>query len=250
MSKKKENELVETVTTEVVNQEAMLNEWGEVPLDSQDIIIPKLVLMQGQSTFVTDGLCHFGDVVETPSKEVMLKCSAGETICLIPFHHTTVWRKYKITNGKQEFLGYEDCITGKDKEYEENHGTHVIKNMRTINVFFINPKRPELPVVISFKGMSQRTGKGILTQIYVKNRQAGKVPCAYVLDLGAVKSKNDKGVFFVWEFKVGKSVTNDEVRNCLQWLKTIKKNPQEYKVDTSSDEDTGTTSVPEVNTDF
>lgn len=232
-------EVMKASSKEVAKNEAEnLEEWGEVSIDSSDIVIPKLILMQGQSTFVTDGIASFGDVVETPSKQVVLQASKGGVIELIPFHHTAVWSKYKVTNGKQEFIGYEDVVKGVDKEYEENHGSYMVKNMRTLNMFFINPKAPELPVVISFKGISQRTGKEIITQMYIKNRQAGKTPASYVLSLGAVKQKNDKGTFYVWEFKVSRQSTGDEVGLCLKWLKSIKTTPSAFKVDTTTEEET------------
>jgi len=58
--------------------------------------------------------------------------------------------------------------------------------------------------------------------MYVRNKAAGLVPPAYVMELGGKKDKNDKGTFAVMEVKPLEKTSDDLISECLNWYKVIK----------------------------
>ena len=88
MSKKtaESTEVVETKGTEVVNAEQDLNAWGDAPVSARDIIIPKILAMQGLSELVTDGKAKFGDFVDSVTHQVL--GSIDKPLEFVPFHMT------------------------------------------------------------------------------------------------------------------------------------------------------------------
>lgn len=222
----------ESVGTEVVAQGAgnavalaaqNLNEWGAGDVSSRDLVIPKILAMQGLSELVSEGKAKLGDFVDSVSGEVL--GSIEKPVEFIPFHMEKKWiiSRKKKGEGKFEFERYED-VTAQNMDYpfEAQEGEDTIKYEYTLQFYVLLPHDTSMPYVISFKSTSLRSGKVLSTQMYVRNRAAGLVPPAYVMELGGKKEKNDKGTFIVMETKPKGKTPDNLLIECLNWYKVIK----------------------------
>lgn len=222
MSKK---ELVAAESTAVGTLSTDLGAWGEAPVSSRDVIIPKILAMQGLSDLVTEGKARFGEFVDSVTHEVL--GSIDKPLEFVPFHLDKVWiiSSRKVGEDKFEFEKYEAVTPENLNKYpfSETIGDTEFKYEYTMQFYVLLVSDPGMPKVISFKSTSARTGKVLFTQMYVKNRAAGMVPAGYVMELGGKKEKNDKGTFVVMEVKPKSKTPDHLIGDCLTWLNIVKK---------------------------
>jgi hypothetical protein len=227
MSKEKKNQ----ESTEVVAQGstavaavANLEEWGSGDVSSKDLIIPKILAMQGLSDFVTEGKAKFGDFVDSVSGEVL--GSVDKPIKFVPFYMEKVWiiSSRKKGEKKYEFDRYEAVTPANENAYpfEEVIGDTEFKYEYTHQYYVLRPEDTSMPYVLSFKSTSLRAGKVLSTQMYIRNRAAGLNPAAITMELGGKKEKNDNGTFVVMEVKPAGATSAELQSDALMWLKTIK----------------------------
>lgn len=231
------------MNTEVANQEAGevavvgLDAFGAGPMTSSDIVIPKILAMQGLSKLVIDGKARFGDLVDSLSGEVISDIEKG--VEFIPFHVEKVWIISKWNGSKFEFERYEDVnADNENKPWEEDIQEGKFKNEKTFNFYCIRPDDMSLPVIVSLKGTSVKTGKELMTQMYVKNRAEGKVPPAKVMKLTGIKQTNDKGTFVVLKTAVVRDSSTEEINKCLEWFRLVSSG--KTKADDSEAQETST----------
>jgi hypothetical protein len=215
MSKNKE------VVKKESNVPAMsMADWGAPQVDSQDIIIPKILCMQGLSELVTDDKAKMGDFVDNMTSTVIGNYKEG--IEFIPFHMEKILIVSKSNGSDYEFERIEKVdATNANKEYEEVIGGEKFKNEYCMNFYVLRPEDMSLPYIISFKGMSRKSGKILATQMFVRNAAAGKVPPAFVMKLAGRKDKNDKGTFIVLETSPVRDSKQEEIANAFNWYKTV-----------------------------
>lgn len=194
--------------------------FGAGPLSSDDIVIPKLLAMQGLSNYVTEGAAKFGDFVDSLNGQVI--GSISEPIEFIPFYLEKVWIISKKIGNKYVFQAYEPVTTANEnKPWEEIINGEEWKNEKCYNFYSILPHDPSLPYVIAFKSTSAKSGRELATQMYVKNRAAGKVPPAKVMKLFGSKEEKDGNKFVVMKSAVVRDSSQEEIASCLDWFKTI-----------------------------
>lgn len=222
MTKKKEETAVATTQETAVAEVAQnLGDWGENQMDSRDIILPKILCMQGLSDLVTDGKAVMGDFVDSLSSTVI--GNINEPVKIIPFHMEKVYIISKKEQGDSRYtFDRFEAVENQNYPFEEEMNGVKYKYEYTLQFYCLRPEDMSLPYVISFKSTSLRTGKVLSTQMYVRNRAAGLVPPAYVMELSGRKEKNDQGTFIVMEVKAAEKSTPGQINECLNWYKTVK----------------------------
>ena len=222
MSKKQE--LVKQETNEVAEVSA-LDAWGPSQMDKSDLVIPKLLLMQGLSKAVADGVAKMGDFVNSLTNEVL--GDANIPVTVVPIYMNKFWTvsqvqgnrfirtvQYGPENANLSWRGVEK-IDGNNVE---------IKNELTRS-FYVLPKKDghlqPTPMIISFKGMSSKAGQILASQMYSTNQQLKLPPPGFNIDLSATKVSNAKGTFFVLAIKPTDKSTNEEMAEALKWYKVI-----------------------------
>jgi hypothetical protein len=233
MSKKSESkELKNQETAGEMTIANDLSAWGENEMSSRDMVIPKILCMQGLSDLVSDGKAKMGDFVDSLSNEVI--GNIDEPVNFIPFHMEKIYIISKRDKGASRFeFDRIEPVGNQDYPYEETIGNEEFKYEYTLQFYVLRPEDTTLPYVLSFKSTSLKAGKVLSTQMYVRNRAAGLVPPAYVMSLLGRKEKNDQGTFIVMDVKQGDKSTTDQISGCLEWLKIIKAG--KAKVDHSSE---------------
>lgn len=218
-----------------------MNDWG-VPtsMSTQDMVIPKILPMQGLSQLVSDGIAKMGEFRDSISNELLGSIDAP--VELIPFFLQKAWDIME-EDGKGNYkwartvplidnpvaAGYNDNWTW---EGEENGVA--IKRVRRMNFFVLVRSQigtGAMPYVLSFKSTSLKEGKKLFTEMYVRGIRAGLPPAAHSYMLGGKKEKNDKGTFVVPTMTRASRTNPEELQECLHWIRLI--NSGAAKVDNS-----------------
>jgi hypothetical protein len=217
--------------------------WGAEVNVGTDLIIPKLLLMQGMSDAVTEGKAGVGEWRDSVNHNKF--GSITESFEVVPFHVTKHFDiEVENDDGKFEWVrtepiienpslpGYNDQLPWTDKEDGKN-----IKRIRRLNFYVLIPKEVEegtsIPYVVSFKSTALKEGQKMLNQMYVRNLRAKLTPASYKFKLSVTKQENDKGKWFVPVVELGGLSNSDEIAEAHSWFKTVTAKGSTVKVDES-----------------
>lgn len=250
----KETKEVAVKESHAISAEVMdLSQWGTPVNLGQDLVLSKILLMQGMSQLVMDGKAMFGEYRDSLSGAKL--GSIVEPLVLVPFHAEKYWDIYEMNadDDKFKWVRTEPLIEDPTrKDYNDNlpwldkvNGVET-KRVRRLLFYFINPKEvatgEAVPVVMAFKSTSYKEGKKLLSQMYMRNRKAGLPPCGYTIILSGKKEKNDDGTWAVPTYELGPKAEVADMQECLNWYKLIARGG--VKVDNSDMEEVDTNSMP------
>lgn len=223
------------------------NLWGNEQIGSSDIIIPRILVMQGLSEFVTSGSAKFGDFVNSLTSEVV--GSIQKPLKFIPFYIDKLHKVSKEINGKYVVDHFEPLTPLNERlPWEDVKDGRKIKRENMYNVYAVIPGYP-LPVMFSFKSTSLKAGKKLATQMYALNMQTYKLPpCATVMELVGEKRQNDKGVFTVVDVRVANNSTKEEIAECSKWISIVKSGKAQTHEE--GEEEAPTSGAMPANTEF
>jgi len=192
--------------------------WGATTSDSEDIIIPKAMLMQAMSEFVSEGQAKVGDFVDSTNVDDVL-AAQGETFEAIFFKLEK--RIMVFEDDKYAFM--EDYKTGYEREILTANKV-VQRRSPLMTFYFLRPSDiaagTAFPYALSFKSTSLRSGKMLVTMF--KRLEATNLRSANkVFTVGTKKEKNDKGTWFVPTTAIGRDTTQEELNTAYQWFKTL-----------------------------
>lgn len=225
------------VATKTTGSVAVPSEFEEIfqdfQIDSSDILIPKILLMQPGSSFVTDGEATIGDFRNSVTKEKL--GSINESFAFVPFHFTKSW---DIVADGGKWVRSEPFNPGdetKPWEFEEE-GTKY-KRIKRLDFFGFPLKKIEegvqLPMTLSFRSTGYREGTKILTQFKL-NIAKKKLPWADVWGIKGEKLKNeDSQTYCVPRVDIVGNSDEDTLKLCLDWYKNIKNMTVKVVVDDS-----------------
>lgn len=224
-----------------VGQPLDMEAWGGSPITSQDITLPRIVMMQPMADKVTEGKAAFGEFRESLNNEKLGDFNSPMEV--LPFYLQKVFIEYDVTDPKEKNFYQIVPITSQndDLPYEgegvNSEGKKIkIERDRCMNYYVLLPKEIDegraLPYVITFRRTSLRAGKKLATQMYVKNRDAGLPPPAVLCEISANRESNDKGTYGVMDVTFTTRAKDEHVEKCKGWIKTILAG--QAKVDESS----------------
>lgn len=210
-----------------------LNEWGAPQVSQQDIIIPKILVMQGLSVAVAEGRAQMGEFRDSLNNTLMGRFDT-DPVHVIPFYIEKTWDileeqedgSFKWTRSVPVVENPASPDYNDNWKWEAEVGGQKIKNVRRFNYYVLLPSEVEsgasIPYIFSFKSTSIKEGKKLYTQMYLRNIKAGLPPAAFTIKLGGARQKNDKGIFIVPSFELDRKSTQEELAECLSWIKMIK----------------------------
>jgi hypothetical protein len=219
--------------------EAKVSRWGKGPeLSARDLIISKLLAMQGMSTKVTDGEAVFGEIRDSVSNEAY--ATFQKKIEVLPFHWNKVWVESEYDEKADDYnyvRQYPVTFENENQKFEEEVDGVTLKRVLTVNMYCVLPHELKLnpkafPKIIPFRGSSLRNGRKLMTQMS-QGVAAGKGPAAFTYLLGTVKTTNDKGTFAVLDCELSRETSEQEQDSAFEWYQLLTKNPQAMKVDDS-----------------
>lgn len=202
--------------------------FGADNLISQDIRLPKILLMQAMSDYCLSGKARPGELVE--SFEGSKLGDRKTPVQIIPFYFTNTWTVKKLVNGKYDFHAIEDR-GGSDirREYKEVKDGVEYSNHRTLNIFaLIKNGNTAVPYMISFMNSSFKSAAQPFLNKTQLIKAEGKAPAHYTWNLGVDDDGNDKGKWVVFTLETakddnGKDIpnTNEEVQAAYMAYKSI-----------------------------
>lgn len=198
-------------------------ELGGFAIDSQDLLMPSLLLMQGQSQIVADGKAAIGDIVNSVTFKVL--GNKTKPFSFIPLDYKKFYLKMDASGPKpvrlekipfkpeHASLPYENVIDGKKIRHAASFDFYVLCE-EDLNAGF------GMPCCLSFKGMSRQTGKKLLNN-FTELIQKKMHPSSYTFELVSEQRRNDSGPFQIFEIK-GFHETNPDFRDIIKnWLGVI-----------------------------
>jgi len=209
-------EVTKVESSEVSTDAADMGAWGNRETSAKDIIVPKVLLMQGLSEAVSDEKAKLGDFLYSLDDEVL--GGFDKPITFIPFHYERLW----IVKHDGEFHHIEPVTPANENmPWEELQGSTQVQNIYCLNVYAMLEGDLSLPVIIPFKSTSLKAGKKVVTQMDFKNKAAGLIPPAKAMELSASKVKNDKGTYAVLDCKEVRSSSKEEIAAAFSWYQAV-----------------------------
>lgn len=211
-------ELVKSQTTELSTS----TQFEDFEVDTRNIVIPKILLMQPISDKVTEGIAKYGDFLNSMTGEVVGNIDKGLEV--IPLSS----KNYHIVSVKEgtdwNFLRIDPIVSMADdnKPFDDIENGEVIKRQKVLEFFVMAPAVSELPFTVQFRGMSFRNGKAFYTMAFAMAKAMRVMPYERTLILNGTKTKNDKGNFAILTFKSGRKSTAEEIEKSKMWYSTIK----------------------------
>lgn len=197
--------------------------WGSEEISNEDIVIPKILLMQPMSELVTDGVARIGEYRDSLNTERVLG-SDKVPVELIIFGTFKTWIEFK----DGEYLAtkrWEPSNADLAKEEIMEDGS-VLSRDKVLNFYCLVPKDiaggEPFPFVLACRRTSALAGRELNT--HIKKLSMFKKPsAAKVFALTSYKETNDKGTFFVSTVKVLRDSTNEEQAAAYEWYKALAK---------------------------
>ena len=206
---------------QVATSDAMaFGAFGTENVINQDLQFPKILLMQGLSQWVADGVAAPGDIVESYEKTKL--GNAKTPVQVIPFFNLNVWKLKKKVNGKFVTVGYEDRVGSEarmDREFKHETGEEGLRE-KTFNLFLLlKGKNLGVPYMVGFTNYSfKHAAQSYLNKLQLLKAE-GKSPAHVLWQLGVTTEKNDKGTFPVFTLDTVKDEQGKDVLNSYDEVK-------------------------------
>jgi len=201
-------------------------DWGaNEQFSPKDLVIPRILAMQGMSEFVTEGKAKFGDMIESMGEKVL--GSFEKSFEITPFKMEKWWR-IETPDGKELKRMIPVVSDPTSEEYNENMPYEGVdpefgecRRVLAYN-FYVLLAGEAMPYMVQFKSTSAKAGKKLATQMFVKNRMANKSPAGTTFSLSVSKQQNDHGTFSVFDVSISRDTTKEEEAEALKWFKMFK----------------------------
>ena len=210
--------------------------WGNEGVDSSDIMLPKILLMQGLSEAVNEDRASMGDIVNSLTYEKLGDKNTSVEVIPISTFKTWVVSTKEPKGSKFEYdsvLQMDASNVNLPMDETLSDGTEVRRD-RTLNFYVLLsselPQGDAFPYVVSFRRTSYPAGKKFINH-FTKMSMLKASPAAKTLKLSCRIEKNDLGNYFVFDVDSGRISTKEEVGAAYEWYKTLSKGM--FKVDNS-----------------
>lgn len=224
MSKELKAKEAGAVSTEV-------QQWGSEVNVGKDLLISKVLTMQGLSELVTDADAKIGEFRDSITKELLGDIT--NPVAFVPFHVRKLWDISESIDGGNTYKWVKSIPLVEDptkEDYNDNwewvvqEGTKTVKRVRRLDFFCLIASQignGALPVTISFRSTSYKAGQVLLNQMYVRNKMVNKSPAGVVMNLGGIKDKNEKGTYIITQAVPLRAATTEEQNEAFYWYKLI-----------------------------
>lgn len=232
--------------TELAAHEDM--SWGHTTAASEDdVIIPKLLLMQKTSKFVDDESLDIGvgDIVRSTTKEVLAK--KGESVEIIPLNMSKTWVNFTLESGQPKFIGIEERNKSNDGlpwDYEVDGIPH--RRDATLNVYCLikddvdeylaakEKGEPAMlfPSLLSFSRTSARSGQVISSHFFLSSKMGVPAPMT-MFKIQSTRRSNDNNSWYGWDVTKSERTPDVALGQCREWWKILQHSAHEQKVDHS-----------------
>lgn len=189
---------------------------GDMDFDIRDIMLPRILLLQGTSALVHEGTAVSGEIINSLTGEKL--GNKSKPVELIPISFFKTWTILEKDSGK--FVNIVP-FTGVELPKEERlDDGRIVKNYKTFNFYVLLAEETKhgipFPAQISFKSKSLPAGKS-LNSHFTLTKMNGKRPYDKSVYLGASLQENENGKFYVYTITPGKISIPEAVKMAKQW---------------------------------
>lgn len=224
-------------------------DWTKTEVSADNLILPRLQLMQGLSELVHEGKAKLGDIVKSSTGEIL--ASKDQALEILPLTCKEYWIVMRKEGTKLEFSHIETLVQtpmGSPREFIKEGSEY--QRIRTLDFYVLIKKEiageiqarealaaggmcdPDLcllPAIVSFKRSSFQAGKEISTAM-LKAKHFGMPSFVKSISLSSAIEKTDLGTFAVFTTKQGVMSTVEELEVASHWYKTITAKAEAVKV--------------------
>lgn len=228
------------VTTQNTKDLAVpMGAWGAEDIKSENLLIPRLTLMQGQSKFVQDEKAKVGDIVDNVTIQVL--GGPNKAVELIPLIQQDAWTLFNKRNGQWSYSGVVPATAENSHWHREWEGTNADgeEEKRVFSLLFYcldAANYSGLPYLITFKSTSLRAGKALMNHFF-QCKNDGVPPASRSVFLGSRKETGDKNTWYVYTVAPGKSVTKEQLAVAYKWYRTLKESKHKVAEETEAKEE-------------
>jgi hypothetical protein len=215
-----------------MTQENVMQELG---VDIKDLVIPKILLMQGTSEMVGDGAAVLGDVINSLTSEKL--GGFASKVEIIPLKAYKTWTIYDVSSKNPQYLRTEPLNEhNAGLPWDDTENGKAIRRDNTLNYFVLLRKEAAsgeaFPCVLSLKRTSYQAGKTLATHL-VKMRMFGKMPYSRSFMLGVDKVKAETNTYGVFNITLGTDTNESEIAQAKTWLSVLA--TKEVAIDTKEE---------------
>lgn len=245
----------EVATREKAGLPAEMNEaWGAETANVKNLLISKILLMQGLSSAVTDEKADQGQLMDSVTMEELGsgREKGYKKIPVIPLMGGESWVTYEMIDDQPNWIE-EVPVSASNENWprEEEVEGRFLRHDRSLNYYVMladQIKDPTaIPYIISFRRTSFRTGRALETHFLkcAKAARAGKPvpPAATTFELCAKKETKNDNTFWVFTIEASGQTEPDDLKACYEWYQVIKQG--KHDVDTSEFTGEGTATEKE-----
>lgn len=239
---------------------SMFDEMEYSSTEAKDLLIPKILLMQGSSARVKDLATHkAGDIIESINSRVYgsARDADAKSLKFIPIYMYKTWVKHEIFGKKMQYVETYPVTpenTSQRWESEEiiDNVKHTYKLTKNINFYVMLEKDfgnvLAVPHVLAFRSTSARSAAiienwfsecSVAQKARIKSDMNGNLmlPFAKVFELGGKLEKDDDHSWFVFKTTEIEAMKENDPRiaQVFGWYKTVMKYDHTKKVDNSDD---------------
>lgn len=228
--------------TTALSTDLISSSWGSEGIDAQDILIPKILLMQGLSEYVADGKVQMGDIVQSTTGRKL--GGKDKPLQFIPICTFKTWVNSEKVGQKFEFRGTEPITPeNTDLPLEWQQQGSMWRRDRCLNFYVLTPEDIErekqaiekaakgdlpdpddalLPYVLTFRRTSYGVGKELSTH-FSKCAHFKVPPAVSMFNLSSEKVQNDQGTFYVFKLEKAGKTDPHHIQVARQWYDIITK---------------------------
>lgn len=214
-------------------------QWGPTEMSASDILMPRVLLMQGTSDLVKNKRTKsVGDLIDSVSHATLLSAKdaqAGKTIEMVPLHAYKTWiiNKMDPATKKFKFFSQEPMLPGEEKlpwdfsQYNEKlRMDEYFRRIYRINVYALIKDQIGsedcIPYLVSFQVFSLTEGKKIATH-FMKAARNNKPPFCKTFLLGSGGATSKSGdTFEIFKADIGSDFPQSEWAVPYKWYQEIR----------------------------
>lgn len=214
---------------------------AETGIEASDLEIPKLMLMQPTSGYVSDEKAKVGDIVNTMSMEVLGGFS--QAIEIVPLKAFKTIRIYEMGGTQPKFMRVEPFVADGNGllPWEDTEAGKPIKRVHNLNFFVLLKSELDsgeaFPAVIAFKSTSMLAGKQLATHIF-KMVALQQEPYSKTVTLSVRKEKKETNTWAVFEVGKGAALSAEHKALAQNWI--VRLASMNYKIHEADRDDEAT----------
>lgn len=257
MSTEKTKVVAKKETATIALPEDLSGSWGAEGYDNSDILIPRLLLMQGQSQFVADGKAKVGDIIKSTTGTIY--GDSQNPVTIIPIMMWKDWTIERKEKNKWEYSHTEKVASlSNEREWTQPNGESFRRNTN-LNFFVLLAKdckmeqeaieqadktgsEPDvnafvMPCHLKFSRTSYTTGKFLVTH-FATMSQFKRPPAMKMFKLGAKKLDGDQGPYQVFTVENYENTPLPFIYIAKKWYDVLKVAKDTVKIDDAADVET------------